>query len=162
MTTARTQSRLPIVFGIVALLLMGLYVFAHHWRVSINVTPSLPGHVYLIDLMDKTPVKDRLIAFRAENMAPIPDDVTVIKLVKGVADDVITVIDREVHVNGEFVAKAKSRAMSGEALEVIASQTIAKGSFFVWAPHPDSFDSRYQTPGLISTHQIIGTARELF
>ena len=151
-----------VIWGLTSLIVSALIVVSSSWRVAINVTPSLPGHVYLIDLKDKTPVTEGLIAFRARAMQPIPNGVTVIKVVRGIAGDLVTVTDRQVEVNGRWVAYAKPTSRTGEPLVPSATQTIPNGRIFVYAPHPDSFDSRYAVPGLIDESQIIGRAYELF
>ena len=160
------MKRQPLMMGLVILgitsLIVSALIVVSSWRVAINVTPSLPGHVYLIDLKDKTPVTEGLIAFKARAMQPIPDGVTVIKVVRGVSGDLVTVINRRVEVNGRWVAHAKPTSRTGEPLVPIATQTIPNGRVFVYAPHPDSFDSRYAVPGLIEESQIIGRAYELF
>ena len=158
----RTWGLAVAILGTTALAVGAMFALAERYQLALNVTPSLPGHVYLIDRKDKTPVKDGLIAFRVQNAAPLPDNITVVKIVKGLPGDEITVIDRSVYVNGRFLAWAKPQAMSGEPLVAIPSQTIGKDSFYVYAPHPDSFDSRYAKLGLIDSRQIVGTARELF
>ena len=151
-----------VILGIASLLVSALIVVSSYWRVAINVTPSLPDHVYLIDLKDATPERDGLIAFKAQGMPPIPDQVTVVKIVRGLPGDVITVIERAVYVNGRFAGYAKPKSHTGESLMPITSQTIPEGKVFVHAPHPDSFDSRYAIPGLIDQAQVIGRARALF
>ena len=65
-------------------------------------------------------------------------------------------------VNGEFVGSAKTHSRAGVPLDPAPAGVIPLGRYFVRAPHPDSLDSRYRTPGLIAQSQVIGRAYALF
>ena len=39
---------------------------------------------------------------------------------------------------------------------------LPEDRFFVWTPHPDSLDSRYEVTGWIARDQVLGRARVLF
>jgi conjugal transfer pilin signal peptidase TrbI len=39
---------------------------------------------------------------------------------------------------------------------------IPQGKYFVWTPHIDSYDSRYDEIGLVDERTIIGVAYPLF
>ncbi len=155
--------RLPHwVFLATATLLLGAHHLASRFHIGINVTPSLPGHVYVIDKTDRSIERDTLIAFRWTGAAPIPRDLTVIKIVKGVAGDLVTVRDRDIFINGRFLAHAKPLTRTGEALTPLPSGLIPAGHVFVFASHPDSYDSRYTALGLVPENAIIGRAKEWF
>ena len=85
-----------------------------------------------------------------------------IKILGGVSGDTIDVHDRSVLINGQKLAEAKSHSLAGDPLEVIASGIIPAGQVFVYTPHKDSFDSRYQMFGLVDEQQIIGKAYGFF
>lgn len=137
---------------------LALILFTHRFQLAVNFTESLPGTVFLIDKKVKTPQKGELIAFTWKDAAPIPDGVTVIKRVAGLAGDKVVNQNRMISVNDKPVGRAKTHAKTGESLEAITSLTIPKGYFFALGEHADSFDSRYARPGLIAYTAIRGRA----
>ena len=61
-----------------------------------------------------------------------------------------------------FAGQAKTVARDGRALLPGPTGVIPSGRFHVYAPHPDSLDSRYAITGWIRQDQIIGKAHALF
>lgn len=146
-------------FGLVLLaLLLATAFFTSRYQLALNMTESLSGSVFLIDKSHKCALKGELVAFTWKNASPIPDGITAIKRVVGVAGDTVSVQNREVFINGSFVGRAKETSRTGEPLKVIGDCVIPKDHFFAAGDHPDSFDSRYEAPGLISTQVIKGRA----
>lgn len=143
---------------------LGTALFSQYAFFALNCSSSLPGHLYLVDKRDHGPFpKDSLIAFKPNvSMKPIPMSITVIKLVRGVPGDRIDVKHRSVFINRRFVSVAKDRTCSDMPLEPILSQTVARDYYYVHAPHPNSYDSRYRQTGLIHVSQILGRAYEVF
>lgn len=137
---------------------VALALFTHRYQFAINVTDSLPGSVFLIDKKDKAVSRGRFVAFTWKNAAPVPDGVTVIKRVAGIEGDQVTVINRTVFINAQKAGVAKTHSRTGEPLTVISDAIIPFGYFYATADHPDSFDSRYAKPGLISTSAVRGRA----
>lgn len=141
-----------------AALLLATLLFTSRYQLAVNMTESLSGRVFLIDKTDRRAIKGELIAFRWEDAPPIPDGITVIKRVAGVTGDTVNVKDRLVFINETLVGRAKEQSRTGEALRAMGDCVIPKDYFFAAGDHPDSFDSRYQPPGLISTEAIKGRA----
>ena len=139
-------------------LLIATVLFMSRYQLALNMTESLSGSVFLIDKSDRNALKGELVAFTWKNAPPIPDGITVIKRVVGVTGDKVSVRNRDIFINGTFIGHAKERARTGEPLEVIGDCVIAQNHFFAAGDHPDSFDSRYAPPGLISTQAIKGRA----
>lgn len=139
-------------------LLLGTALFTSRYQLAVNMTKSLPGSVFLIDKSHKCAVKGELVAFTWKNAPPIPDGITVIKRVAGVSGDSVKVENRHVLVNGILVGRAKETSRTGEPLVAIDEGVIPLNYFFAAGDHPDSFDSRYERPGLISTDTIKGRA----
>ena len=139
-------------------LILGITLFVSRYQFAINLTESLSGSVFLIDKSDRSAIKGELVAFKWENTPPIPDGLTVIKRVAGVAGDSVNVKNRHVFINESFVGRAKEASRTGESLKAIGDCVIAQNYFFAAGDHPDSFDSRYAHPGLISTDAIKGRA----
>ena len=123
---------------------LALMLFTSRYQFAINVTDSLPGTVLLIDKKDKAVSRGRYV--------------TVIKRVAGIEEDQVTVINRTVFINGQKVGVAKTHSRSGQPLMATSDTIIPYGYFYASADHPDSFDSRYAKPGLISTSAVRGRA----
>ena len=142
---------------------LGSVAFSTHYRLAVNVTESLPGHLYLIKRGDALP-HDRgtLIAFRWAGDMPIPKGTPVIKEIAGVAGDTITHREHQVFINDRYVSSLKSHSRSGSFLVPGPTGVISENHYYVHAPHPDSLDSRYAKCGLVHASQIIGEAIELF
>lgn len=139
-------------------LLIATVLFMSRYQLALNMTESLSGSVFLIDKSDRNALKGELVAFTWKNAPPIPEGITVIKRVAGVTGDSVKVENRHVLINGIFVGRAKETSRTGEPLEAIADCVIPENYFFAAGDHPDSFDSRYERPGLISTDSIKGRA----
>ena len=146
--------------GIVILSLATL-LFISRFQLGINLSESIAGHVFLIDKKEKSVEVGELVAFSSQNAFPIPDGVTLIKRVAGVAGDHVTVKNRFVFINDKPVALAKPASRTGDPLQPITSVVIPEGFFFALGEHPDSFDSRYARPGLIPSNTVRGRAYRL-
>ena len=160
----RTSVGQRVVFSLLAMMLaFGCAVFSSHYRLAVNVTESLPGHLYLIK-RDAASSYDRstLIAFRWMGDRPIPQGTTVVKEIAGVAGDTISHREHEVFINGQTISRLKSHSKAGTPLVPGPTGVISENHYYVHAPHPDSLDSRYAKCGLIHASQIIGEAIELF
>ena len=66
--------------------------------------------------------------------------------------------DRNFYINGKKIARAKEMSMMHQPLKVGPVGVIPKGHYFVYTPHYDSYDSRYNDIGWIGPDQVIGTA----
>lgn len=163
MTNVKRLSKALLLIGkryalLFVALLLGTVLFTSRYQLAVNMTESLSGSVFLIDKSHKRAVKGELVAFTWKNATPIPDGITVIKRVAGVSGDTVSVQNRNVLINGISIGRAKETARTGEPLKVIGDCVIPKDHFFAAGDHPDSFDSRYLRPGLISTDAIKGRA----
>jgi conjugal transfer pilin signal peptidase TrbI len=136
-------------------------LFKGHFVFGINSSTSLPQRVFLIH-KGEAPERGQYVAFRWQGGGLYPAGTTFVKILAGVPGDTVTRNERDFFVNGEFVGKAKTQGRSGTPLEPAAVGVIPPGRYFVRAPHPDSLDSRYEPPGLITKDQMIGRAYALF
>ncbi|TWI69294.1 conjugal transfer pilin signal peptidase TrbI [Pseudoduganella lurida] len=133
-----------------------------HYRIGVNVSGSLPGHVYLIEL-DMPPTRvGQLVAFTWQRNAFYRPERLFIKQVRGVPGQCVTRVGRQVFVDGRPQGTAKPASRQGIPLEPIAPGIIPCGYLYVGAPHPDSLDSRYRITGLVGPERIVGRAYELF
>jgi conjugal transfer pilin signal peptidase TrbI len=132
-----------------------------------NWTSSLPYTVALMQYGKKELLKagDFIVyAFEgeAQRMYPGLRAQPLFKQIRGVPGDRITVIGREVFVNGVSAGIAKPRTFDGRPLEPIAEAVIPVGFYYVQGTHPNSFDSRYHASGLVAERQVIAKVRPLF
>lgn len=137
-----------------------------HLPILFNWTSSLP---YTVAVMQygRDPLKagDFIVyAFdgEAQRIYPGLRAQPLFKQVRGVPGDRVTVIDREVFVNGVSAGFAKPYTFDGHPLEPIAGTVIPPGFYYVQGTDPNSFDSRYSASGLVAARQVIGKVRPLF
>lgn len=130
-------------------------------RVGLNATDSLPGLVYLVRPGEQPTSRGEAVAFRPPANRFYPERMVFVKQVLGLPGDHVTRSGRDFFINGEFVATAKWRARSGEPLSPGPVGVIPAGAYFVWTPHPDSYDSRYEDIGWIPAERLVGRARRL-
>ena len=148
-----------IAFGIIGVLWLVSRSLSPWIRIGINGTDSLPGHVFLI-LKTERPRAGELIAFRP------PDDrrfyrwdgAVFVKIAAGTGGDRVTWVGRDFFIDGRPMGTAKIRATTGEPLSTSPAGVIPAGHYFVWTPHPDSYDSRYSDIGWIAPDRVIGRA----
>lgn len=132
-----------------------------------NWTASLPYKVALVQYGYRQPLKpgDFIIyAFDgdAQRLYPGLRAQPFFKQIRGVPGDRVTVIDRQVFVNGILAGVAKAATFDGRPLDPIAATVIPPGHYYAQGTHPDSFDSRYRASGLVRADQVIGKVMTLF
>jgi len=146
----------------IAYVTLGLaaWAFQAHFTLAVNISPSLPHQLFLIQKGTR-PERGDLVAFRAST--PVKTGtVTMIKILVGVPEDRVTRVGREVFVNEAPAGLAKTHSLNGTPLALGPTGVIPPGHVHVAAPHPDSLDSRYALLGWITQHQIIGKAYALY
>jgi conjugal transfer pilin signal peptidase TrbI len=115
-----------------------------------NLSHSLPGRLFIGTTWDFTPRRYDVISFDHPRF-PAP----IAKVVVGVAGDMVTIINGRVLINGvERGTVLDKSPRSGKPLTPIQPCIIPDGYVYVWAPHPESFDSRYAEIGLIHVSRI--------
>jgi conjugal transfer pilin signal peptidase TrbI len=168
----------------VATLLIG----SHYVTLVVNVTESLPHHVYLVLKQDRAVVRGDYAAFLWTGNRPYPSGLSFIKQVAGVPGDVVTVDANRrfqileapsaaelVRSAGEAtgmagrvrdVGEAKRYGsvgnMEGVPLELGFQGVIPVGRLYMHGWHADSLDSRYALLGLVDEARILGRAIPLF
>jgi len=141
--------------------LVGALWFHSHYAFGLNATHSLPGTLYLIE-RGAPPQRGEHVAFRWAGGGPYPAGVTFIKVLAGQPGDTVARYGATFVVAGTALGQAKPASRRGEPLEPGPTGTLPEGRYFVFAPHPDSLDSRYALTGWIAREQIIGRARAIF
>lgn len=142
-------------------LLMGILAIAHQYiAFGFNASESLEHHVFFLQ-KNKLVGQDDFVVFKKETENILPDNTRFIKQVAGVAGDVITHQSGKVFINGHEIGEIKQRTKSGKLLWPGYTGKIPEGFYFVYTPHPRSFDSRYSQMGLIHESEIIARAYPL-
>lgn len=137
-----------IVFLIIMIVVMQLTTL------GVNQTCSLK-HKLFLTLNDAKFRRNDLVTFNKHKTAYLKN-IYFTKYVRGVAGDTISVDRQFIYINKHKVGAAKKITKKGLPLTPIRAQIIPSGYIFVVTPHPDSFDSRYQEFGLVSTKDICG------
>ncbi len=149
-------------------------------RIDVNYTDSLPDHVFVTVKGWKTGLKHGdyvTYKFPTENhVSPFRKGAHMVKIVGGVAGDTVKRLDSGEYVvlradasdalkqlGGVPMGVAKPYSRSNKPLESGPVGVIPEGSYYVFAPHKDSLDSRYAMVGWISSDtDILGRTFPLF
>ncbi len=76
------------------------------------------------------------------------------KIIAGKPGDKISIQNQTLCLNDIELGKIHTVSKSGKNYHPIAEGTILEGHYFVYTPHSESFDSRYQEFGLIKSEWI--------
>lgn len=162
MTVKRFSPRRLAIFAVLFALLAtfkSLSAFHDRYLLTINHTESLSNWAFIVDRM-QSPKRGDLIYFVPPDN-PYYKDTGFVKIVAGVAGDVVSRVDSTFHVNGEPVCDAKSTSREGHPLAPGPVGIIPPDSYFIFTPHRDSYDSRYQDIGWVGRDRVIGVARPI-
>ena len=136
-------------------------LFNNNFCFARNITPSLPQKYWVI-AKGKKPKRGDYICFTlSEETAKknnLPSNIKFTKQVVGVEGDRITLKNRDFYINDDYVATAKTHSLKGEPLTPSSEGVLGKGKYYVFSPHTDSFDSRYQKMGWVNQEQVVGVA----
>lgn len=123
---------------------------------ALNQSDSLPQKVFLV-LKGRKIHRESYLSFQNDWFkAPL------IKQIIGIeGDKIITDEQGEIWI-ARRVGKPLLHSKDGKILHPITPGIISPGYVFAYAPHPRSFDSRYQEVGLVQVDQALGRAIPLF
>ncbi|MBK9132433.1 MAG: signal peptidase I [Gammaproteobacteria bacterium] len=130
-------------------------------RLGINGTESLPGLFYLVWKNEVPETRGDLIAFYPPANRFYSSRMFFIKKAIGLPGDMVSRKGEDFYLNDDYIGTAKTHSHSGVLLKPGPTGVIPEGKYFVWTPHPDSYDSRYEDIGWISKESIIGRAVRL-
>lgn len=140
-----------------------LLTWTHFFKVCWNVSTSIDYYqLFVVAKQDHDIHREDYIGFTWHGAGPYKKGLTFGKIVKGMPGDVVTVKGRDFYINGKFVATAKEKAKTGQTLKPGLTGVIPPGHYFVYAPSPDSLDSRYAITGWIKAENVIGKAIPIF
>lgn len=148
-------------------LLVAFVAFGRNFALSINVSDSLPGTVFLVAKGILPAGKGELAAFRYGGGGPYERDALFLKRVLGIPGSVVVAKDvgggyRDYFVDGQFAGRGKPKSKAGMPLQPGPEGVIPPGHYYMAAPHPDSLDSRYALVGWVGESQIVGRAFRIF
>lgn len=133
------------------------YLKITNQTVGFNVTESLPQTLFLVKEGESFSKGDMIqFAYKADKEKFLPDGSRIIKIVAGIPGDVVRFEGNDFFINNVKFGKAKEISRSGRALTKNVAKTLSEDEYFVFTPHPDSFDSRYIHMGYISNSQVVG------
>ncbi|EKG0020428.1 S26 family signal peptidase [Vibrio cholerae] len=145
--------------GVVFIVLLG-WSASPFVKIGFNGTNSVDGYLFLI-VKGEIPKKGELVAFwPPEN--DFYQNIWFVKYMKGGAGDEVVRTGQSFYINSEYIGDAKTQSNSGVALQPSNGGVLPEGYYFVWTPHEDSFDSRYEQIGWIPEKSIIGRAFRIF
>jgi len=145
-----------------AAVLTAVLTFGHFLGVSVNLSPSLPHHVYLILKWETVPQRGWYMAFTWGGRGPYAAGTPFVKQVVGLPGDVVTARGRTFAVNGREFGTAKPVSLRGIPLELGPTGVIPADRYYVHATGIDSLDSRYDYTGWIPGRAMRGRAIPLF
>ena len=158
-TMKQWLTKMVIAVACIVSLILVLISLLSPWYV-INIDDSLPGLIYKID-RGTLPIRNDVVGITVPPNPYYPDGAPFLKIITGMPGDTVTRKDRMFYINGQYVAEAKALTNKGYPLTPGPTGVIPPGHYFVWTPHKDSYDSRYNEIGWITTQHILGTARRV-
>lgn len=142
-------------------LLMAVFAIAHQYiGLGFNTSDSLKHHIFFLQ-KNKSLNSGDFVVFKKDSNNILSDDTQFVKQIAGVAGDVITHQAGKVFINNHEIGEIKHRTKSGKLLCPGYVGKIPEEFYFVYTPHPRSFDSRYSQMGLIHESEIIARAYPL-
>lgn len=147
------------------LVTFGVYVFHTYFALAWSITDSLRQKVFFVvkNQRELSYFKQGDYVYFNWQGGIYPKGTPFTKMVVGLPGDTVTREGRDFFVNERYVGRAKEFSRQHEPLEANTfTGQIPANYFWVYAPHRDSLDSRYETTGLIHAGQIMGKAHPLF
>jgi conjugal transfer pilin signal peptidase TrbI len=146
--------------------LVAVAAFARYFTLTINISNSLPGTIFLVHKGSK-PEKGDLTAFRYAGGGPYERGTLFLKQMVGIPGSTVVANDagngyRDYFVDGKPVGRAKPLSSAGMPLAPGPAGLIPEGRYYLAAPNPDSLDSRYALVGWVADDQIVGRAYRIF
>lgn len=140
--------------GLISIGLMGFYLamdsFMEEPRFGIrcNVSDSLPFSFFLSTKLRE--VKPKMYV----TLEHPKSSLLVAKQVIGLPGDVMEIRNQTLCINGVHYGRIREETRSGRSIDPIEGGVIPEGYVFVYASHPDSYDSRYAEFGLVAISQL--------
>lgn len=133
---------------------------SNYYFIAYNESDSLPQRVFLVKKRETSFKRGDYIVFRKKSLEKYNQ--AFIKLVAGVGGDQVDVKGDDYAINNQHLGTAKKFRKTGVPTNTSEGGIIPNGKYFVYAPHKDSFDSRYEEIGWIDSSDVIGRAYPIF
>lgn len=150
----------PKLWVLVLTMLLAVSYASYKTELLITKTASLPYKVFLL-VKNSTFKKYDYVAIKHHNTTYYGEP-NMVKQIIGISGDLLVVEGKDFYINGIYYGKIKNNTSHNKPLTAIKTQFIPKDHVFAYAPHIDSFDSRYQELGFVPTAKIRGRAYALF
>lgn len=134
----------------------------NRWHLAMNRSHSLPFKLFVIERGQKDVKVGDYVAFEPKPSAVGGYRLTFIKEVVCGPGQTLTRENRTFYCDGKELTTAKKRALNGNPLEATQPQVLGEDQYFVRGTHKDSYDSRYESFGLIDRCRFSGRAHPLF
>lgn len=117
----------------------------------INLSNSLPKTIFFAMPIASsfTLEKGQIVFFDHPGL-----NMSVGKIIAGKPGDIISIQNQTLYLNDIEIGNIHTVSKSGKTYHSIAEGTILEGNYFVYTPHLESFDSRYQEFGLVKRDWI--------
>jgi len=132
--------------GLISLFFSLVYVAATDFcqeRIRKNISGSLPFSYFIATKIED--IRPHLLVVFDHPLAEIP----LAKEIIGVPGDTIAIRNDTLYINEVNYGLIQEKNSSGFPIHPISEGIIPEGHLFVYAPHPQSYDSRYAEFGLI-------------
>lgn len=161
-----------LLFFIIIILLIEAIMLISGYKLSINISPSLPYSVFLVKTknFNHNSIKNGDFIQFINQDAKYYNGTNLTKKVFAKGGDILDIqIFNEIHNNiqgtitfNNKILKVKDRSMKGTKVNINNITKIPDNNYFVIGYNENSFDSRYTEFGLINEKEVIGVAKPLF
>ncbi len=143
------------------LLHLTIWICSPWFKLGFNISNSVDGFFFII-VKGKEISKGELMAFYPPPSSHIKN-IWFVKYAVGVAGEQVTWWNNKFFINGSLYGQAKNISSDGKTtLYKNRVSPIPQNHYFVWSPHPNSYDSRYQSIGMVPQKNVIGRAFRIF
>ncbi len=147
-----------IIFLAVSLIAISFWII-NRFEIVVNYSDSLPYHFVIIDKKLIPTKREQIFVFYVYDNKQLGNKkIKFIKKIAGLPFDKIIIDNKKIFVANKFIGVIKNKSRNNQALSAIDKKIIGEHQYFAYAPHKDSFDSRYNEIGLIDEKNIVGTA----
>lgn len=134
-----------------------VYSFSLEYPIRLNLSSSLPKTFYSAISQPPPFNKGQIVSINHPHLQAV-----VGKIILGKGGDIISIHSGTFFLNENPIGKVKQTSSTGKRYHPISEGVISEGSYFVYTPHPESFDSRYEEFGLVKEEWITEVLCPLF
>lgn len=153
-------------FGLLVAFWIVFATFTHYFYISYQGTPSMPYHWYVVSRTPPTPQslkRGDIVVWRWWGGLGWPKNAMFVKFIAGMPGDPVKRIGRQFYVDGKYVGTALTYDQRMHVpLEANTAGRVPPGHYYMFAPAPDSLDSRYKKTGYVPYGRIVGRAYVIY